>query len=161
CFRMLKPFSAPLPVYALALLATAAAVALRWGLDPWLEGNLPLVTLFAAAAMAAYFGGIGPGVLATVLGYVACNYLFMKPRGSLGPQDLPQVIGLIAYLASSAVIIGFAQALRVARQRARERSEFLRVTLASIGDGVVTTDTRCRVLTLNSTAETLTGWRQK
>ena len=41
---------------------------------------------------------------------------------------------MIAYLVSSAIIIAFAQAMRVARQRARERSEFLRITVASIGE---------------------------
>ncbi len=39
--------------------------------------------------------------------------------------------------------------------------ELLSVTLRSIGDGVITTDTESRVLTLNKTAEELTGWSQK
>src|SRR5262249_11529685 len=39
--------------------------------------------------------------------------------------------------------------------------EWLRVTLASIGDGVITTDSEGRVTFLNSVAESLTGWRQE
>ncbi|MEP6778381.1 MAG: PAS domain S-box protein, partial [Gemmatimonadaceae bacterium] len=38
--------------------------------------------------------------------------------------------------------------------------EWLRVTLASIGDAVITTDTAGRVTFLNSVAESLTGWSQ-
>jgi PAS domain S-box-containing protein len=38
--------------------------------------------------------------------------------------------------------------------------ERLAVTLRSIGDGVITTDTAGRVMLLNAVAETLTGWRQ-
>src|SRR5207248_879019 len=39
-----------------------------------------------------------------------------------------------------------------------EQQEWLRVTLASIGDAVITTDTAGRVTFLNPVAESLTGW---
>ena len=39
-----------------------------------------------------------------------------------------------------------------------DRAELLRITLASIGDAVITTDTEGRVTTLNPVAEALTGW---
>ena len=38
--------------------------------------------------------------------------------------------------------------------------EWLRVTLSSIGDAVITTDTKGRVTFLNPVAESLTGWTQ-
>lgn len=41
-----------------------------------------------------------------------------------------------------------------------EEKERLAVTLRSIGDGVITTDVRGRVVLLNKVAENLTGWRQ-
>jgi PAS domain S-box-containing protein len=45
-----------------------------------------------------------------------------------------------------------------ARRVAEEQSERLRVTLASIGDGVITTDAEGRVEFLNPVAELLVGW---
>jgi PAS domain S-box-containing protein len=42
---------------------------------------------------------------------------------------------------------------------AHHRSETLRVTLHSIGDAVITTDTRGHITSLNAVAESLTGWR--
>src|SRR4051794_4182178 len=57
-----------------------------------------------------------------------------------------------------------AQSILVARQRAEEalrrQSEWLRVTLASIGDAVISTDAEGRVTFLNGVAEALTGWPQ-
>ena len=50
------------------------------------------------------------------------------------------------------------------RRRAEEalgkQSEWLRVTLASIGDAVITTDTQGTVTYLNGVAESLTGWKR-
>jgi len=50
------------------------------------------------------------------------------------------------------------QALFSAEAAKRRAEERYRVTLLSIGDGVIVTDTRGRVELLNSVAETLTGW---
>jgi len=50
---------------------------------------------------------------------------------------------------------------RRAEQALAAEKERLAVTLRSIGDGVITTDTRGRVVLLNKVAEQLTGWRQE
>lgn len=57
-------------------------------------------------------------------------------------------------------------AINTTRRKAAEddlaaEREQLAVTLRSIGDGVITTDTRGRVVLLNTVAETLTGWSQQ
>jgi PAS domain S-box-containing protein len=44
-------------------------------------------------------------------------------------------------------------------QLAQSREQYA-VTLASIGDGVITTDARCRVSFMNGEAERLTGWKR-
>ncbi len=45
-------------------------------------------------------------------------------------------------------------------ERLRQEQEWLRVTLASIGDAVIATDTQGRVTFLNGVAQQLTGWTQ-
>ena len=134
----------------LAVLATAAAVAVRWLLDGWLHGQLPLVTLFAAVAAAVWFGGYRPALLVVVLGYLACDYLFIEPRGVFGLNDAPTLIGLLAHLFSCALIIGFGEATRAAHRRAKDQQESLRTTLASIGDAVITTNAEGRIEYLNA-----------
>jgi PAS domain S-box-containing protein len=51
-------------------------------------------------------------------------------------------------------------ARRQAEAAAQREREWLRVTLASIGDAVIATDTQRRVTFLNPVAEALTGWTQ-
>ncbi len=57
-----------------------------------------------------------------------------------------------------------AKSILLARQRAEEalqkQTEWLRITLASIGDAVISTDAEDRVTFLNGVAEALTGWSQ-
>jgi len=48
-----------------------------------------------------------------------------------------------------------------AEEAERQQREWLRVTLASIGDAVIATDTATRVTFLNPVAESLTGWTQE
>ena len=48
----------------------------------------------------------------------------------------------------------------VESQRNAETAALLRVTLASIGDGVITTDADGHVTFMNTVAETLTGWKE-
>ncbi|WP_136513306.1 ATP-binding protein [Geomonas edaphica] len=50
--------------------------------------------------------------------------------------------------------------LHEAEKRLVAEQERLAVTLQSIGDGVIATDTECRIVFLNHVAETLTGWKQ-
>ena len=147
--------------YALSFAALAAAVLLRYLLDPWMGDALPLVTLFGAVAMAVWLGGYVPAVIVTILGYLACSYFFIEPRGQIRLADPGILIGLLAYLFTCSLIIGFGEAMRHAQMRAGQRREVLRVTLHSIGDAVITTDVDGRITYMNTVAESLTGWTHR
>jgi PAS domain S-box-containing protein len=147
--------------YAIAFAALVGAVLLRWLLDRAIGDALPLVTLFGAVAVAVWAAGYRTAIVVALLGYVACNYLFIQPRGRFTIYDPGDAVGLAAYLFTCALIIGLGYAMKIAQQRARERHEVLQVTLRSIGDGVITTDVDGRITYLNAVAESLTGWKQE
>ena len=133
-------------VYALSIGVAIVAVLLRYALDPVMGDTLPLVTLFGAVAAAVWVGGYRPAIVVALLGYAACAYLFIAPRGQLGLDggNIGNVVGLVAYLFTCALIIGFGEAVRAAQLRAGAQREVFRITLASIGDAVITTDTKVR-----------------
>jgi PAS domain S-box-containing protein len=148
----------PVVHYLVSLAILGAALLLRRLLDPVLGDAFPLVTLFGAVAASVWLGGYRPALLIALLGYPACEYLFIAPRGIIRFDQMQTLVGLSAYLFTCALIIGFGEAMRTAQRRAAAQRELQQVTLRSIGDAVVTTDVDARVTYLNRVAERLTGW---
>ena len=144
--------------YGLGFVALLLAVLIRWALDPLMGDALPLVTLFGAVAAGVWLGGYRLAIPIALLGYLACHYLFIEPRGHIDLTAVANLVGLVAYLFTCALIIVFGEAARVAESRVHERHELFRVTLRSIGDAVITTNVDARITDLNKVAERLTGW---
>src|SRR4051812_23221693 len=78
--------------FLVAIAATASAVFVRWLIDPWMTDHLLLATVYGAVALSAWHGGYRPALLAVIMGYVACDWLFIEPRGSLGIENLRHLI---------------------------------------------------------------------
>jgi PAS domain S-box-containing protein len=144
--------------YATGLIAVAVAVLLRWVLDPLMGDALPLVTVFGAVAAAVWLGGYRVAIPVALIGYAACHYLFIAPRHHFNVSDVANLVGLVAYLFTCSLIIVFGEAARVGKRRVTEQREVFRVTLRSIGDAVLTTDTEGRITYINQVAQSLTGW---
>jgi PAS domain S-box-containing protein len=144
--------------YSIALLVTAAGLLLRVALNPVWDGQLPYITLFPAVVVSAWLGGLGPGLLATFLAAVGAAYFWLPPLRSLSITSTGEWLGLAVFVVVSAVISGLNETWRRATLALADSEQRLAVTLASIGDAVLTTDGNGSVVTMNPVAEHLTGW---
>lgn len=89
------------------------------------------------------------------------RYRMLKRDGGVLEVELSAILERDADgrpLRSMAVLQDITEQRRI-KQELAEQHELLRVTLESIGDGVVTTDADGRVMWLNPVAERLSGWR--
>src|SRR5215204_2137088 len=103
--------------YGVATLAVAVVLLLKLLLDPLIADQSPFLLLAGAVMVAAWFGGMGPGLLATVLGALAADYYFLPPLGAvtgLGLGFLP----VFLFALQGLLISSLAEALRAARGRA-------------------------------------------
>jgi PAS domain S-box-containing protein len=94
--------------YAVAALGVTAAVIANLLLVTYLQTSPTLFLFLCAIIFAAWFGGVGPGLAATVVSVLAFDYFFLSPIHSLKLtlSDLPRltlfamaavfVVGLIA-----------------------------------------------------------------
>src|SRR4051812_10812470 len=89
--------------YIWAGIAVAGAVLLRSLFTPELKTGLPFITLFPAVFIAAYLGGLGPGILATLLGVVTALHFFIEPMGgSLSLANPVASYGVLLFTLSGA-----------------------------------------------------------
>jgi PAS domain S-box-containing protein len=165
--------------YAVAVLACIAAWGVRVLLDPLLGQQVTYAPLLLSVAFAAWYGGLGPAALATLLGAGISWFAYLSPRDRFGALDVDDAVQLGLYCAAALCIGGIASALRASRERAqtlarevlsrevgleRTRGELaaerdrMQVTLQSIGDGVIATDAQGNITFSNDCAAQLTGW---
>jgi PAS domain S-box-containing protein len=69
--------------YLPALLFVLTATGLKLLVFADLERTIPFTFFYAAVAASAWWGGLGPGLLATLLASLATRYFFLIPRYSL------------------------------------------------------------------------------
>jgi len=151
-------FAAQPPVilrYGVALGATLLALLLTMVIRP---ENEPLFALFFVAVLvSAWYGGLGPGLFATLLSFVMTSY-YILPEPDQLPFDTSTFVRLSVEAVAALIIGSLTAAHRRTTATLRAQREQLQVTLASIGDAVISTDSQGRVVFLNGVAELLTGW---
>ena len=153
--------------YGIAVASVLLAVAARWALHPLLGQRQPFVTFYIALIVSAWFGGLGPSLVALALGALSALAFFTPWSGSPSANTAADLLGTALYVVVGSVLVAYSQAHRTALSRLEHAEESERrhrrrveTTLASIGDAVLTTDAGGRVASMNPVAEALTGWTQ-
>lgn len=108
------------------LLATLGTVALVAAFHPFRDHLTPVTegfTFLALVVLTVAVGGLGPGIVASVLGFLAFNFFFIPPFDTFRIADAENVVVLFVFLGLSVLIsylIGEARA-RAEAAEARER----------------------------------------
>lgn len=148
--------------YGVAVAAVAGMACLAWGLYPWLEGRASFLIFIPGLAIAAGFGGLGPGLLATVLS--AAIGFALIPHGDKAIPDLAE-LGIFAGVGIGIAWLG--ELLRRTRMRSRRsakevraREAHLRSILDTVPDATVVIDETGMIHSFSAAAERLFGRKE-
>jgi PAS domain S-box-containing protein len=111
--------------YGVAVLATGCAFVLQAMLIPVFgsgPNSTPFLVFFAAIMASAWFGGLGPGLLATGLSALLSWYFFLTPQFSLALGGPGQDLRLLVFAAEGAFISTLAGVMHRSRERAEDRA---------------------------------------
>jgi PAS domain S-box-containing protein len=119
--------------YGLALLFVATAATLRWELRDALSPT-PILVFYLAWVGAAAFGGLGPGLLATVASWLCVDLLFDTTFGQIDFTGPAAEGRLLVLLVGGLVVSIVGEKMRRTRVRERRQAQELAVANAALGE---------------------------
>ena len=107
----------PIVRYLSPLALIAVAALLTMALESQLQRTIYLL-FWPAVITSAWFGGMGPSILASLVSVATVDYLFVAPRYSLTLRDPNDLFTLGVFLFTSLVVSSLTGRLRLERARA-------------------------------------------
>jgi PAS domain S-box-containing protein len=153
--------------YAVAVFAVGASLAVRLVLEPWLGMNVPYLQFFPAITLASWYGGFGPGALATAISTLVAMYFFLPPAG-LAVAGTADLVSLPLFVATGFGIAWLSHLLRAAEAAHRKavdlaqaRAARLDAVLRTAVDGIIVINAKGQIEVFNGGAARLFGYPEE
>jgi PAS domain S-box-containing protein len=148
--------------FGIAIIGVTLVAALRLALEPLLGSELPFFLFAFPVILAAWFGGLWPGLLATALSLLIGDYLFLTPMGEIfrdGDFTTLKRISIKGFFGVAFSLL--AERLRDSIKREMDSMERSRLLIEGIKDyAILMLDSQGRVISWNSGAERITGYKE-
>ncbi len=113
--------------YTFAVLAAVLALLLQQALSPLLGANNPFFAVWAAVVFSAWYCGLGPSIVTTLISALGVWYWFLPPLHSFHQQDAKtQISGLVGFGVLSGFIIALGEANRRSHRKGRSVEDAVR-----------------------------------
>ncbi len=152
-----------------AFVAAMSATLIRIAVAPLVGSAVPFIVYFVAALLLAWYRGFLSAALCVLLAVLlGTRYIVAPDKSSFLPETRIAWAAVLGFAVLSLSVSLLLHLLRRALTRSkaaenaeREQRRWFEATLASIGDGVITTDLQGRILHANQVAQSLLGWTEQ
>lgn len=125
---MLHPTRPRFLPYGVAVFAVLLALVLMQGLNPWFDmARNPFLLFFGAIMISAWYGGLNPGLLATLLSMALSSFFFIEPIHGFS-FDASDVLRTGLFGLQGVLVSFLCESMRSAKQRAEVNLRKLRVS---------------------------------
>jgi PAS domain S-box-containing protein len=121
----------------IALLTVAVAAVVRIAFLQVLGLRTPFVIFYPAVMIAAIYGGLLPGMLASFLSALIADYYWIQPTGRFLIKDPDDLLSLAIFLMSCTILSFISEAMIRAKRSLKESEERYRTLIEWAPDGVV------------------------
>src|SRR5262245_44366396 len=143
--------------YGTAVLAVVLVLLFRLALQGFLGENAPLLPFIAAVLVAAWYGGLRPGLLATALSALTALYFFLPPAYSFRLERAGDAVHLAIFIGAGALTSWLCESLHQYRRRAGRQADLLE----HAADAILGWELGGGVLYWNRGAERLYGFTRQ
>jgi signal transduction histidine kinase/CheY-like chemotaxis protein len=119
-------FQQSLQGYLIAIGATAAVAGIRLAISGTVGNYAPIGTFTIAVVIAAWYGGLGPGLLSTALGALIADYLYTPYRYSFRIESMSGAVALGVMVFTGVLLSLLCESLHRTRRRLEAEQENLR-----------------------------------
>ena len=112
--------------YAIAIGATVAVAAVRVAVSGTVGNFAPIVSFTIAITIAAWYGGLGPGLVATGLCFLAADYLYHPNNHTFVIDSVSSAVALGVLVFAGVLISMLCESLHGTRRRLEAEQELLR-----------------------------------
>lgn len=152
-----RPARPPLWRYSAAIVASLIAIAISQSFHD-LFGATPFLLYFAVVIISAWYGGLGPGALATCIGAAAALYFFFTPIYSFSIEDLRTAFQVALFIAIGLLTSYLSDARLRAEEGLRQSRDQLAAVLRGVADGITVQETSGKVIYANDAAARYSGY---
>lgn len=160
--------------YGVAVFTVAIALCIRWLLTPLFGTTSPFLLFMLAVVVSAWYGGLKPGLLATLLSGLLGHYVFNNHLDSLSVSTPANIVRLGLFLLVGVQISWLTEQLHQAKRKSeaiarkanlhlaslRESEELNKLLIDGVKDyGIYMLDTEGYIVSWNAGAERNRGYK--